>query len=163
LWRFVHRHGISFKGTPHAEKQHRPDAARRRQAWLNIQATLDPARLRFIDETGVTTKWARRLGRAKRGKRCQAGVPGQWESTTLSAALGLHGLRAPIVLDGAMSGAAFPADAPQVLAPQLRAGDVVVRDNLSSHWLRGVREAIEAAGATCLFLPPYSPDFNSPH
>ena len=148
------------KKTLHADEQHQPEVARRREAWLETQASLDPARLLFIDETGVTTQMARRYGRAKRGKRCHALVPGGWETTTLSAALGLGGLRAPMVLDGAMNGAAFLAYVEQVLVPELRAGDMVVMDNLSSHRVRGVREAIEAVGAACLFLPPYSPDFN---
>ena len=103
---------------------------------------------------------ARRYGRAKRGKRCHAAVPGQWQGTTPSAALGLGGLRAPMVLDGAMTGAAFLAYVEQVVVPEISAGDVVVMDNLSSHRVRGVREAIEGAGAVCLYLPPYSPDFN---
>ena len=148
------------KKTPHADEQHRPDVARRRQAWLGSQAALDPTRLVFIDETGVTTKMARRYGRAKRGRRCHAWVPGRWHTTTLSAAITLDGLRAPMVLDGAMNGAAFLAYLEQVVVPELRAGDVVVMDNLSSHRIRGVREAIEGAGAACLYLPPYSPDFN---
>ena len=114
----------------------------------------------FIDETGVTTQMARRYGRAKRGERCHATAPGAWQTTTLSVALGVDGLRAPMVLDGAMNGAAFLAYVDQVLAPELRAGDVVVMDNLSSHHVKGVREAIEGAGAECLYLPPYSPDFN---
>ena len=78
----------------------------------------------------------------------------------MSAALGLDGLRAPMVLDGAMNGAAFLAYVEQVVVPEISVGDVVVMDNLSSHRVRGVREAIEGAGAACLYLPPYSPDFN---
>ena len=134
--------------------------ASRRAAWLKTQAALDPARLLFIDETGVTTKMARRYGRAKRGQRCGAWVPGQWNTTTLSVALAVDGLRARVVLEGAMNGAAFLAYVEQVVVPELRAGDVVVMDNLSSHRVRGVREAIEEAGGECLYLPPYSPDFN---
>lgn len=74
--------------------------------------------------------------------------------------LGVDGLRAPMVLDVAMNGAAFLAYVEQVLTPELRTGDVVVMDNLSSHHVKGVREAIEGAGAECLYLPPHSPDFN---
>jgi transposase len=70
------------------------------------------------------------------------------------------GLVAPLVLDGAMNGPAFLAYTEQFLAPTLRPGDVVVLDNLSSHKVSGVREAIEGAGATVLYLPPYSPDLN---
>lgn len=78
----------------------------------------------------------------------------------MSAALAVDGLRAPMVLEGAVNGAAFLAYVEQVVLPEIRAGDVVVMDNLSSYRVRGVREAIEGAGGECLFLPLYSPDFN---
>lgn len=65
-----------------------------------------------------------------------------------------------MILDGPMNGAAFLAYVEQVLVPDLRPGDVVVMDNLPAHKVSGVREAIEAAGASLLYLPPYSPDFN---
>jgi transposase len=149
------------KKTAHAAEQDRPDVARRRWAWFEAQPDLDPARLVFIDETGATTKMARLRGRAKRGQRCRAAVPhGHWKTTTFIAALRLNGLSAPMVLDGAMNGAAFLAYVEQVLAPTLKPGDIVIMDNLPSHRVSGVRQAIEAAGATHLFLPPYSPDFN---
>ena len=115
----------------------------------------------FIDETGATTKMARLRGRAKRGQRCRAAVPhGHWKTTTFVAGLRLDGLSAPMVLDGAMNGAAFLAYVEQMLAPTLKPGDIVIMDNLPSHRVSGVRQAIEAAGATHLFLPPYSPDLN---
>ena len=67
---------------------------------------------------------------------------------------------APMVLDGAMNGPAFKAYVEQVLVPELKPGDIVVMDNLPAHKVKGVREAIEAAKAHLLYLPPYSPDFN---
>lgn len=115
----------------------------------------------FIDETGASTKMARLRGRAARGERCRASVPhGHWKTTTFTAGLRLSGLTAPMVLDGAMNGPAFLAYVEQVLAPDLAPGDIVVMDNLPAHKVAGVRQAIEAAGATLLYLPPYSPDFN---
>jgi transposase len=115
----------------------------------------------FIDETGATTKMARLRGRSKRGERCRAAVPhGHWKTTTFIAGLRLDGLTAPMVLDGPMNGVTFRAYVEQMLVPTLRPGDVVIMDNLPAHRVSGVREAIEAAGATRLFLPPYSPDFN---
>jgi transposase len=115
----------------------------------------------FIDEAGTSTKMARRYGRAPRGERCRAAGPhGHWKTTTFTAGLRLDGLVAPRVLDGPMNGAAFRAYVEQALVPELAPGDVVVMDNLPAHKARGVREAIEGAGATLLFLPPYSPDFN---
>ena len=132
-----------------------------RRAWFEGQLDLDPARLVFIDETGLSTKMARLRGRAPRGERCRAGVPhGHWKTTTFTGALRLTGMSAPMVLDGPMNGAAFLAYAEQVLAPTLTPGDVVIMDNLPAHKASGVREAIERTGARLVFLPPYSPDMN---
>ena len=104
---------------------------------------------------------ARRYGRAPRGERCRAPVPhGHWKTTTFVGALRLEGMTAPMVLDGAMHGAAFLAYVEQVLVPSLVPGDIVMMDNLPAHKLAAVRQAIEAAGAELRFLPPYSPDFN---
>ena len=115
----------------------------------------------FIDETGTTTKMARLRGRSARGERCRASVPhGHWKTTTLVAALRLNGMTAPMVIDGAMNGEAFTAYAETFLAPTLAPGDIVVMDNLPAHKVAPARQAIERAGASVLFLPPYSPDFN---
>ena len=104
---------------------------------------------------------ARLRGRAPCGERCRAAVPhGHWKTTTFTAGLRLDGMAAPMLLDGPMNGPAFLAYAEQVLAPALRSGDVVVMDNLPSHKISGVRDAIEKAGARLLFLPPCSPAFN---
>ncbi len=115
----------------------------------------------FIDETGASTKMARLRGRSKRGQRCRAAVPhGHWKTTTFTAGLRVGALTAPMLLDGPMNGAAFLAYVEQVLVPTLAPGDLVIMDNLPAHKVSGVKEAIEAAGATRAFLPPYSPDFN---
>jgi transposase len=115
----------------------------------------------FIDETAVTTKMVRHYGRCPRGQRLVAYVPqGHWKTLTLVAALRIDGLTAPYVVDGAMDGASFLAYAQQVLAPTLRKGDIVFMDNLRAHKVEGVREAIEAVGATVRYLPAYSPDLN---
>ena len=133
----------------------------RRLAWFEAEPELDPARLVFIDETGASTKMARLRGRAPRGARCRAAIPhGHWKTTTLVAALRLEGMTAAMVIDGAMNGEAFRAWVRHMLAPSLRAGYIVVMDNLPAHKVAGVREMIEAAGARLLYLPPYSPDFN---
>jgi transposase len=90
-----------------------------------------------------------------------AAVPhGHWKTTTFVAALRHDGLSAPCVFDGAINGARFLAYVEQALVPTLRPGDVVVLDNLSAHKVKGVRAAIQAAGAALLYLPPYSPDLN---
>ena len=134
---------------------------RRRQAWFEAQPGLEPDRLVFVDETGASTKMARRCGRAVRGRRCRAPVPhGHWKTTTFVGALRLSGMTAPMTLDGAMHGAAFLAYVEQVLAPSLEPGDIVVMDNLPAHRGAAVRAAIQNAGAELRFLPPYSPDLN---
>ena len=103
----------------------------------------------------------RRYGRNRRGQRLIAKVPyGHWKTTTFIAALRHEGLTAPVVIDGAMNGELFLAYVRQQLAPTLKRGDLVVMDNLSAHKVAGVREAIESAGATVVYLPPYSPDLN---
>lgn len=104
---------------------------------------------------------ARRHGRAARGQRCLAAVPhGHWLTTTFVAAMRHDGLVAPCVLDGPIDGDSFRAWVEQFLAPTLRPGDIVIMDNLSSHKVDGVRQAIDAVGAQLIYLPPYSPDLN---
>jgi len=149
------------KKTAHAAEQERPDVLTRRRDWFESQPDLDPARLVFIDETGTNTKMARLRGRALKGKRCRASVPhGHWKTITFTGALRLSGMTAPMVLDGAMNGAAFLAYIEQALVPTLSAGDIVVMDNLPAHKPLAIRQAIEDAGAELRFLPPYSPDLN---
>ena len=104
---------------------------------------------------------ARLRGRAPKGERLRASVPhGHWKTTTFVAGLRLNGIAAPMVLDGPINRDAFQAYVDKVLVPELRPGDVVVMDNLGSHKGPAVRRAVEAAGASLLYLPPYSPDFN---
>ena len=113
------------------------------------------------NESGVATNLLRRYGRGPRGQRVADHAPqGRWESSTFIAALRVTGLTAPGVLDGPMDGASFLAYVEQILVPTLQPGDIVIADNLAAHKVDGVRPAIEAAGATLRFLPPYSPDFN---
>jgi transposase len=145
----------------HAAEQQRPDVQARRAAWTIEQLGWKASQLVFIDESGVRTNMARQYGRAPRGHRLVDYVPhGHWKTTTFVAALRHEGWTAPMVLDGAMNGRAFLAYIRHVLAPTLRCGDVVILDNLSSHKQVGVRDAIEACGASIVYLPPYSPDLN---
>ena len=115
----------------------------------------------FIDETWAKTNMTRLRGRAPRGERLVDKTPhGHWKTTTLIAALGMTGMRCSTVVDGAVNGDVFEAFVEQVLVPELRSGDVVIMDNLSSHKRQRVREMIEEAGARLVFLPAYSPDLN---
>jgi transposase len=104
---------------------------------------------------------SRRYGRAPVGQRLVCPVPhGHYKTTTFVACLGLEGMTAPLVIDGAMTGDLFEAYVEQVLVPTLAPGDVVIADNLAAHKRAGARRAIEAAGCTLVLLPPYSPDLN---
>jgi transposase len=123
--------------------------------------SLDPQRLVFLEETWAKTNLTTTHGYAPRGARLVAAAPhGHWHTTTFVGALRADGMIAPMVLDGALDGAAFLAYVEQVLVPELRPGDVVILDKLGSHLVAGVREAIAGAQARLLYLPPYSPDFN---
>jgi transposase len=149
------------KKSAHAAEQERPDILRRREAWFEGQLDLDPARLVFIDETWASTNMARMRGRAPRGQRLRAAIPyGHWKTTTFVAGLRQDGIMAPFVLDGPINRRAFETYLAKVLVPELRQGDIVIMDNLSSHKGTKVKELIEAAGASLRYLPPYSPDFN---
>jgi len=134
---------------------------------------MDPDAFVFLDETGTTTNMTRRevhperrrrrrrRGWSLRGERLVDAAPhGHWKTTTFLAGLRSTGLIAPLVLDGPMTGEVFLAYVRQFLAPELKPGDVVVLDNLAAHKVAGVAEAIKAAGASILYLPPYSPDLN---
>lgn len=132
-----------------------------RKAWRRKQSKLDPRRLVFIDETSATTNMTRRYGRRRRGERLVCKVPhGHWKTSTFIAALRHNRVTAPLLLDGPMNGQTFKAYVEQILAPTLRRGDIVVMDNVAIHKVAGVRQAIEARGATLVYLPPYSPDLN---
>ena len=117
---------------------------------------VDPNRFVFLDETWVKTNMTRLYGRCPLGQRTLIEyVPhGHWKTTTFLSVLRTDGLFAPLVVDGAMNGALFLAWVKQQLAPALRAGDIVVMDNLAAHKVEGVRQAIEAVGASVLYLPP---------
>jgi len=159
--RFFKRHGISFKKTLHAAEQDRPDVAYARQKWKADQAGLDASKLVFIDETGTNTKMVRTRGRCRRGRRLIGKAPwGHWKTTTFVAGLRCNKISASCVLDGAMDGQGFLTYVEAILVPSLSEGDIVVMDNLPAHKVDGVRKLIEAAKASLVYLPPYSPDLN---
>ena len=118
-------------------------------------------RLVFVDESGANTQMTRRCGRSPIGQRLVCRLPqGHYQATTLIAAVRLKGPQAPWLFDGAMDGELFLAWVQQGLVDGLAPDDVVVMDNLATHKVAGVREAIEGVGARLEYLPPYSPDFN---
>ena len=126
-----------------------------------MQPVLSNSRLIFLDETGVTTNMVRRYGRGPRGKRVRGYAPaGHWKITTFLAGLSSEGIVAPFVVDEPMNRAIFTQYIRQYLVPELKPGDIVILDNLSSHKGQEAAALVEARGATLLFLPPYSPDLN---
>lgn len=161
VWRFLKAQNLTLKKSLHAAEQQRDDVVEARRAFIRRQPALDPERLVFLDETWASTNMTRRHGRCARGLRLLAPVPhGHWKTTTLIAGLRTTGIVAPYVLDGPINATVFRAYVEQVLAPTLANGDILILDNLSSHKVAGVREAVEARGAQVLYLPPYSPDLN---
>lgn len=122
---------------------------------------IDPSRLVFLDESGVTTEMTRRYGRAGRGERVHEGTPaGHWRTLTLLGAMSCDGLVATMTIESPTDGDVFLAYLEQVLCPRLQPGQIVILDNLAAHKVPGVRKLIETTGAELLYLPPYSPDFN---
>ena len=135
--------------------------AAHRARWRVWQRYMDRDRFVFLDETGAATNMTRRYGWGPRSERVVDSAPhGHWRTTTSVAGLRSTGIVAPLVLDGPMTGEAFRVYVGEVLVPALSPEDVVVLDNLPAHKVAGVRSAIEAAGASTLYLPPYSPDLN---
>jgi transposase len=160
LWCALRRQGLTFKKKSlHASEQDRPDVQKKRRLFRKEVAQIEPGRLVFVDETGVTTAMTPAYAWAPCGERAVDSAPASWESVTVIAALGLDGVRAPLALPGSVDTAVFQSYVDQVLVPALQEGDVVVFDNLKPHLARGVAAAIERAGAEVLPLPPYSPDY----
>jgi transposase len=124
-------------------------------------AQVRPEDLIFLDEFGTNLAMAPRYARAPSGIRAYSAVPfNPGENITLTMGLSLHGVVAPLAVPGATNGDLFREYVERVLVPELRPGNVVVFDNLSAHKVVGVQDAIEAAGARLLRLPPYSPDLS---
>ena len=134
---------------------------RARRLWRRRQGRFDPARLIFLDESGVKTNLTRLRGRAPKGQRVHAQSPqGHWNTTTILGALRLNGSTACMTIEGAADAEVFQAYARRVLVPTLCAGDLVILDNLSPHKNETTLALIRGAGAEVLFLPAYSPDLN---
>lgn len=161
IFRVLKRHRITRKKkTNRAEERDTPRVQKQRRAFRKKMATVASDHLVFVDETGATTAMGRTYGRAPIGERVQATAPGAWKNVTLISGLRSSGVVAPMALPGAMDRPAFETYVEHVLAPELRAGDVVVWDNLSPHKSASATAAIEAAGARVEPLPVYSPDLS---
>jgi transposase len=146
------------KKIPRAQEQDRPDVREKRRGFREGLAGVDPRRLVFVDECGANTAMARTHGRAPAGQRVYTDTPGRWESITLTCGLRLSGVTAALAFPGATNTGVFATYVEQVLVPELKPGDVVIWDNLKPHESEEAIEAVEAAGAEVVPLPPWSPD-----
>jgi transposase len=146
------------KKVPRAAEQDSPEVREQRRAFGEALAGVDPRRLVFVDECGANTAMTRMYGRAPRGQRVYSDAPGHWESITLTCGLRLSGPVAALAFPGATNTAMFEEYVAEVLVPELRPGDVVIWDNLQPHKSEEAVEMVEAAGASVVPLPPWSPD-----
>lgn len=129
--------------------------------WLKHRIGIDPARLVFIDETWTKTNMAPLRGWAPCGERLIGNAPfGHWNTMTFLAALRHDRVDAPWLVNGPINGERFLVYVEKVLVPTLSPGDIVIMDNLGSHKVKAVRQAIRGVGARLIFLPKYSPDLN---
>jgi transposase len=123
---------------------------------------IDPARFVFVDECGTNIALTRLYARAPRGERAFGKVPRNWgKNLTLIAAMSAEGMGQAMSVEGATDGAAFEAYVKHFLLPTLKEGQMIIMDNLQVHKSTKVRKLLESAGASVLFLPPYSPDFSA--
>jgi transposase len=146
------------KKVPRACEQDRPEVQKKRREFREEMAGIDPQRLVFVDECGANTAMTRTHGRAPVGQRVYTDAPGHWESITLTCGLRLSGVTAALAFPGATNQAMFENYVEEVLVPELKPGDVVVWDNLTSHQTEEAAEAVARAGARLVPLPPWSPD-----
>lgn len=145
----------------HASERDRVDVKAKRVVWNAMQSTMDAASLVFLDESGVNTNLTRQYGRSKGKERVMDSAPlNTPKTTTILSSVRADGTTIRKFFSGALNGEIFLKYIQEDLVPSLHPGDFVIMDNLRSHKVEGVKEAIESAGAFVLYLPPYSPDFN---
>ena len=149
------------KKSLHALERDTEENLRKRAVHIETIGSIPAENLIYVDESGVSTQMTRLYGRAPKGRRIRDRVPGgHWKILTILGAMDHTGLLATMTIESATDGDVFLEFLDQVLCPKLRPGHGVVMDNLSAHKVEGVRERIEARGASVLYLPPYSPDLN---
>lgn len=149
------------KKSLHATERDTEENRRKREAFVEAIRRTAAEDLIYLDESGVSTQMTRTRGRAPRGVRVEDNVPGgHWKMLTVVGAMDHNGMLATMTVEAATDREVFLAYLDRVLCPRLQPGHVVVMDNLSAHKVDGVRQRIEACGASLLYLPPYSPDLN---
>jgi transposase len=145
----------------HASERDRPEVQAQRKDWQARMSQINAQRFVFVDEFGAQTTMTPLYGRAPKGERVEDNVPADhWHTTTLVGAVRLGEVFAPMVLDGPMDGASFRIYVEQVLLPEVKPGDIVIWDNLSTHQAAKADDLMNQACADLKPLPPHSPDFN---
>lgn len=143
------------------EEQQRPEVKKAREIYREQAVGWIAKNLKFLDETGTLLNMTRLYGRAEPGQRVVETVPSDYGSNyTLIATLGLQGVQAPWLIEGALNGELFKIYLKEVLGPTLQMGEILIMDNLSSHKVEGVAELVAARGARLEYLSAYSPDYN---
>jgi transposase len=133
----------------------------KRSAFRQRLKGVDPKRLLFVDESSTNVALTPRYGRAPKGQRARGRAPRNWgKNVTLISSIGTEGMGPSMSIEGPSDTDSFGIYVREILAPNLKAGQIVVMDNLSVHKGKWVRELIERRGCQLWFLPPYSPDFN---
>lgn len=162
MCRTLQRLGITRKKkVPQASERDSERVQSQRKAWSKQAADVDPKRLVFIDEMGITTKLTPHYGRAPCGERVVGSVPQRhYQSLTVLGGMRLDDEVPAMMYEGGTTTERVESFVLQHLAPTLGEGDIVVADNLAAHKSNRVREAVEGLGAEIWFLPPYSPDLN---
>lgn len=152
---------VAQKKSLHAAERDTARVRQRRVEYEREVADVDLSKFKFLDESGSNLAMTRLYGRGAKGERVVDAVPQNYgENITMLAALTTTGVVAPMTINGAVDGVVFKEYVKQVLAPTLRAGDLLVMDNLPAHKVKGIEELIQARGAQVIYLPPYSPDLN---
>lgn len=128
---------------------------------MNKMPEIDVSKLVFLDESGININMARRYGRAIGKARVVDDVPlNTPKTTTLLSSIRIGGETVPTFFEGALNGERFLQYLQEKLIPSLHENDIVVMDNLRSHKVAGVKEMINEAKASLVYLPAYSPDLN---
>jgi len=150
------------KKTFHAtERISDPEIVEEREEFRREIPKMDAQRLVLVGETGTRLGMAREYGRAPVGCRAEGHRPfNPGQNITLVGGLNSRGVIAPFMFEGGLNGEAFKTYVEKVRVPELRPGDTVLIDNLSSHKVSGIESILAKAGATLTFLPRYSPEFS---
>ena len=153
--------GFHIKKTLFPSEQLREDVQEERKDWEETQHTFNPNDLIFIDESSVNCGMTRLYGRAPSNERINDYVPDvRFERESVIAGLSINGIHAPLMFPGTLNGNVFKTYIKECLAPTLKPGQIVFMDSLSSHKVSGALDPIYGKGATVLFIPRYSPDYN---